>query len=299
MQAAEKNKYWYQVDKKCNRGLCNQTIYGTREIEGKTYKISKLNIRTDDGYSKFKNMVDKGKENKFLMYTKDPKTFEFIMDVYRNYKDAKNAFIQYEQETGDCVRKYSKNGNGPKISELRYEDGEVGSCIDISHKYGYDNGSKKVILDSLNPYRMDVYYNNNDNKYYFVGVKYADIKCEGHSYVIDEAKYSNALIQEKMIPEGKTMSDLAEMGYEFKLSFYKNDIIAYEKDGKIYIERFLSRTMPKVRNYIETKPFTATQFEKRNKIGLSNTQNVTKIGVDILGTRFNVKQEKFSLVIKN
>lgn len=299
MQAAEKNKYWYQVDKKCNRGLCNQTIYGTREIEGKTYKISKLNIRTDDGYSKFKNMVDKGKENKFLMYTKDPKTFEFIIDVYRNYKDAKNAFIQYEQETGDFVRKYSKNGNGPKISELRYEDGEVGSCIDISHKYGYDKGSKKVVLDSLNPYRMDVYYNNNDNKYYFVGVKYADIKCEGHSYVIDEAKYSNALIQEKMIPAGKTMTDLAELGYEFRMSFYKNDIIEYEKDGERRIERFLSRTMPKVRNYIETKPLTAANFEKRNPVGLSNTQSIVKLSADILGNNYRIIQEKFSLVIKN
>mgnify|MGYP003243192553 CR=1 FL=1 len=37
---AEKNvKYHHRVDKKVNRGLCNQTIYGTRIKDGKIYKI--------------------------------------------------------------------------------------------------------------------------------------------------------------------------------------------------------------------------------------------------------------------
>lgn len=43
---AEKNvKYWYYVDHKSNRGLCNQKIRGTRVYDGKIYKINKLDIR--------------------------------------------------------------------------------------------------------------------------------------------------------------------------------------------------------------------------------------------------------------
>lgn len=39
---AEKQvKYWHKVDTKPNRGLSNATIYGTREYEGKTFKINK------------------------------------------------------------------------------------------------------------------------------------------------------------------------------------------------------------------------------------------------------------------
>ena len=39
---AEKNvKYWYYVDHKSNRGLCNQKIRGTRVYDGKIYKIHK------------------------------------------------------------------------------------------------------------------------------------------------------------------------------------------------------------------------------------------------------------------
>lgn len=299
MKAADANKYWYQVDKKCNRGLCNQTIYGTREIEGKTYKISKLDIRTDDGIKKFKGLVDKGKEEKLLISKHDPKTFEWLMSIYRDYSDAKNPFVQYEQETGETICKYSKSGNGPRIGMLKYEDGEVGSCIDISHKYGFEKGSKKVVLDSLNPYRMDVYYNNKDNKYYFVGIKFSDIKCEGSKFVIDEDKYADALVQEKMIKEGQNRKDLKGLGYEFRLSFYKNDIIEYEKDGEIYIERFLSRTMPKARNYIETKPIDAPKFEKQNLVGLSNTKSIRKITTDILGNRYYIQNEKFSFVVEH
>jgi CRISPR-associated endonuclease Csn1 len=45
IEKAEKNvKYWHKADRKANRGLCNQTIRGTREKEGDVFKINKLNI---------------------------------------------------------------------------------------------------------------------------------------------------------------------------------------------------------------------------------------------------------------
>lgn len=178
--AAKENKYWYQINKKSNRALCNQTVYGTRNIDEKKYKISKLDIRTDDGIKKFKKIVEKGNEKNFLMCRNDPRTFELIMDIYNRYKDSKNPFLQYEKENDDVIRKYSKKNNGPKITNLKYIDGEVGSCIDISHKYGFDNNSRKVILDSLNPFRMDVYYKKENEQYYLVGVKQSDISVVLH-----------------------------------------------------------------------------------------------------------------------
>ena len=231
------------------------------------------------------------------MCRNDPKTFDFLMEIYRDYSDAKNPFVQYENETGDVIRKVSKKNNGPKITQLKYEDGEVGSCIDISHKYGYEKGSRKVILDSLNPYRMDVYYKADEKQYYLVGIKQSDIKCEGKDFVIDEDKYAEALRNEKMISIGQTRFDLKNLGYEYRLSFYKEDIIEYERDEEIYVERFLSRTMPKQRNYIETKPVDAAKFEKQHLVGLSKTTNIRKISTDILGNRYYVDKMKFSLVV--
>lgn len=301
--AEKKVKYWHAVDSKCNRGLCNQTIYGTREIDGKIYKISRTaDIRTKSGFESLKKLLaesnGKSKKSDILMYRNDPKTFQILMDIMKQYADATNPFVKYEEETGDVIRKYSKKHNGPKVTKISYMDGEVGSCIDISHKYGYAKDSKKVILESLVPYRMDVYYNITDKLYYFVGIKQSDIKCKGDEEIVNMEAYRKALVSEKMILPEQTIDDLEKLGYEFRLSFYKNDIIKYEKNGELFTERFLSRTMPAVRNYIETKPVDAPKFEKQHLIGLSKTKMVKKIRTDILGNCYECEKEEFSFICK-
>ena len=301
--AEKKVKYWHAVDTKCNRGLCNQTIYGTREIDGKTYKISRTaDIRTKGGFDSLKKLLAekncKSKINNILMYRNDPKTFQFLMDIMEQYSDASNPFVKYEEETGDIIRKYSKKHNGPKITKISYIDNEVGSCIDISHKYGYEKASKKVILESLVPYRMDVYYNTKDERYYFVGLKQSDVKCKGNEKIINTENYKRSLVMEKMISDDQTIEDLEKQGFKFKLTFYKNDIIKYEKDGRIYVERFLSRNLS-ARNRIEIKPINAEKFDKPQVfVGLSNTKMVKKIRTDILGNYYECEQEKFSLICK-
>ena len=296
--AETKVKYWHRVDKKVNRGLCNQTIRGTRKINNKTMKINKINILEDGGFKIFKKKIEQGKEADFLMYRNDPKTFEQIMLIYNQYIDQKNPFVAYEQETGDYIRKYSKKHNGPRVKILKYLGDEVGSCIDISHKYGFMAGSQKVILESLNPYRSDVYYNEEAGTYRIIGLKYNDFKFSNGKYMIDEEAYIEVLIKEKLIVAGEKLKDLILKGYHYIFSLYENDIIYYEKDGKYYEERFLSRTNPKQKNYIETKPIHKSEFEKgRHKVGLGKTKCIQKIVTDILGNKYHVEQEKFDLNI--
>lgn len=295
--AEKRVKYWYYVDRKSNRGLCNQTIRGTRTYEGKTFKINKFDIRTKEGVALFKKLALSKKESdkeRLLVYKNDRRTFDDLVQIMNDYSDAANPFVQYEKETGDYVRKYAKKHNGPRIDKLKYTDGEVCACIDISHKYGHEKESKKVILESLVPYRMDVYYHTIQNTYYLVGVKQSDVKCENGEYVLDEDAYARTLVKEKMIKQGQTRDDLESQGFEFKVSFYKNDIIEYEKDGKLYRERFLSRTMPKVRNYIETKPINRPKFEEQNRVGLAKTKKIRKYRMDILGNYYSCEKEAFS-----
>ncbi len=270
-RAEKEIKYWWYVDKKSNRRLCNQTIRGTRDYDGKTYKINSLDIRTKEGVEIFKKLALSNAEKdkaRLLVYKNDRRTFDELVYILRDYSDSKNPFVQYEKETGDCVRKYAKKHNGPRIDKLKYTDGEVGACIDISHKYGHEKGSKKVILESLVPYRMDVYFNEEQDAYYLVGVKQSDVKYEKGKYTLDENAYAATLVNEKMIKHGQTRMDLESLGFEFRLSFYENDIIEYEKDGQIFVERFKSRTKPNVRNYVETKPVDKAKFEGQNQVGL-------------------------------
>ena len=298
IQKAEKKvKFWHKRDSKPNRGLCNQTIRGTRNDNGIIKKVNKLNIYDPHDVETLKKMINNGKQDCFLMYKHDKRTWENMLQIMEDYREAKNPFTEYENETGDYLRKYSKKHNGPRITKLKYLDGEVGSCIDISHKYGFEAGSRKVILESLNPYRMDVYYNEKEQKYYLIGVKYSDLKFDSGIYVIDEAAYNKILVSERLIKPGQTRSDLKRLGYKFMLSFYKNEIIEYEKDGEYYTERFLSRTIPKQRNYIETKPLDAPNFPKQNRIGLSKTTSVKKVRLDILGNRYYSGQEKFKITV--
>lgn len=306
IEEAEKSvKYWHRVDYKVNRQLCDQTIYGTREYEGKTYQIKKMNIYTKDGLERFKNIIAKGNESKFLMYKNDPKTFENLMMVFHEYENEANPFKAYEKETGDYVRKYSKKNNGCRVEVLKYKDGEINSCIDISHKYGFENGSKKVVQMQLKPYRTDVYYRESDNTYHLVGLKYSDIKCEKGKYVIDEQKYAKILQDERLIGEGMTRKNLDSMGYVFKFSLYKNDVFLYKLLDKTAEnierkERFLSRTMPRQKNYVETKPINASKFvdKKQNLVGLAKVSMIKKINTDILGNEYIVESEKFRIECK-
>ena len=99
-----------------------------------------------------------------------------------------------------------------------------------------------------------------------------------------------------MLSLGQKIEDLQGLGFEFKLSFYRNDIIEYEKDGEIFRERFSSRTMPKARNYIETKPIDRAKFEKtdRKLVGLGKTKMIRKYRMDILGNCYLCENEEFS-----
>ena len=149
-------------------------------------------------------------------------------------------------------------------------------------------------ITSLNPYRMDVYYNKNDSKYYLIGIKQSDVKFEAGKSVIDEEAYTRILQQEKMLQEGQGRADLEKLGYEFRLSFYRNNIIQYEKGGEIFTERFQSRTMPTQRNYIETKPVDRAKFNRQNLVGLGKTTSIKKVHVDILGNQYITEKEIFS-----
>lgn len=290
-------KYWHKRDTKPNRGLCNQTIRGTRTVDGTIMKVNKINIYTPSGVDTLKKIISKGDEQRFLMYRNDRRTWDDMLTILDEYCDSKNPFADYEKETGDYLRKYSKKRNGTRITNLKYLDGEVGSCIDISHKYGHKKDCKKVILESLKPYRTDVYYHAERQEYYLIGLKYSDLKFKKGKCIIDEEAYKKILINEKLITSSQKRADLEAMGYEFRLSFYKNDIIEYEKGGEYFIERFWSRTKPKDRNYIETKPINASKFAKQNQIGLSKTRSIRKIRLDILGNRHYCTQEKFELEV--
>ena len=301
----------YQVDSKYNRKISDATIYATRKAKldkdksEETYVLGKIkDIYSQAGYDAFIKIYNKDK-SRFLMYHKDPQTFEKVIEeILRTYPSKElndknkevpcNPFEKYRQENGP-IRKYSRKGNGPEIKSLKYYDKNIPeSFINITPS----NSKNKVILRQLNPWRTDVYFNHQTEKYELLGLKYADLQFEKKTgnYSITIDKYNE--IKEK---EGVSKQS------EFKFTLYKNDLLLIKDTPKNeeQIFRFLSRTMPNQKNYVELKPYDKGNFEGKEIIKVFDTTSngrclkglgksnlsIYKIKTDVLGNKHFIKKE--------
>ena len=303
----------YQVDSKFNRKISDATIYATRQAKvGKdkkdeTYVLGKIkDIYSQTGYDAFIKIYQKDK-SKFLMYRHDPQTFEKVIEpILENYPNKEmnekgkevpcNPFLKFKEEHGDYIRKYSKKGNGPEIKSLKYYDSKLGNHIDITPK----NSNNKVVLQSVSPWRADVYFNKTTGKYEILGLKYADLQFEKGTgtYKISQEKY-NAIKKKEGVDSDS----------EFKFTLYKNDLLLIKDTGtkEQQLFRFLSRSMPNKKHYVELKPYSKDKFEKNESLieilgpadksgrcikGLAKSNiSIYKVRTDVLGNKHIIKNE--------
>ena len=268
----------WKVDKKTNRSIADQTIFSTRIIGNKHILIRKYkDIYGKDGEKIKKLFLDK-EEGKLLVSKHDIKTFQLIKKVIECYPNEKNPFQKYMEEHGK-LRKYSKKGNGPIIDNLKYEDKELGNHIDITKKYETTN--KKVVLLQISPYRMDLYLDN--GIYKFVTIRYPHIKKNNDINYIDKQLYSNLL-------KGKNISSNAK----FLFSLYRNECL-FIKTGKYEgYYRFIGVKEDKS-NTIEVKSLDVRDTERKTPQITKNTISIQKYHTNILGEKFEAKNETLQL----
>ena len=302
----------YQVDSKFNRKVSDATIYSTRKAKlGKdkkeeTYVLGKIkDIYSQDGFDTFIKRYKKDK-TQFLMYQKDPLTWEKVIEVIlRDYPTTKksedgkndvkcNPFEEYRRENG-LICKYSKKGKGTPIKSLKYYDTilKTTSGLDVTPEIS----NHKVILQSLNPWRTDVYFNSKTLKYELAGIRYCDLQyLKGGSYGITEDRYKEILKKEGVSENS-----------EFKFTLYKNDLILIKdaETGESILLRFLSRNDMSSKNKVELKPYDKEVFftgeQLISKIGTTPKRciktlsykdiSIYKVRTDVLGNKFFVKKE--------
>lgn len=301
----------YQVDSKYNRKISDATIYATRKAKldkdksEETYVLGKIkDIYSQSGYDAFIKIYNKDK-SRFLMYHKDPQTFEKVIEeILRTYPSKEfndknkevpcNPFEKYRQENGP-IRKYSRKGNGPEIKSLKYYDNKLGNHIDITP----DESMNQVVLQSLKPWRTDVFFNHQTEKYELMGLKYSDLNFEKGS-----GKYSISIEKYNSIKRNEGVSEESE----FKFTLYKNDLIlikdALTKESQIF--RYGSRNDTS-KHYVELKPYDMSKFEGDEKLikvlgtvakggrcikGLNKKDiSIYKIKTDVLGNKHFIKKE--------
>ncbi len=299
----------YQVDSKVNRTLSDATIYATRsaklikDTKEQTYVLGKIkDIYSEKGFEDFlkKYKVDK---SKFLIYQKDLDTWEKVIEpILKNYrefdhkgKDIVNPFVKYRNENGP-ICKYSRKGSGPEIKQFKYYDTvyKETSGIDISPK----DSMNKVILQSLNPWRTDFYFNPKTMKYELMGIRYVDLEFEKGT--------CNYKISDKTYKEIKKNEGISELSL-FKFTLYKNDLLLIKdtENNEEQIFRFWSRNDLSSKNKVELKPFDRSRYSGNEllitKMGKAPKQciktltypniSIYKIKTDILGFKYYIKNE--------
>lgn len=334
----DRYKFSHFVDKKPNRQFSNETIYSTRKytIDGKDdeYIISKIsNIYDEKNLDINKFFENEEKQKQLLVYHNDNKTFKKLLAVYNEYKGKKgikNPFYQHYKEHG-YITKYATKNNGPVIKSLKYRGDRVGECLELTHKY--NTAKKRVVMLSVKPYRMDVYYNG--EQYKFITIKYVMLKDKGKYYEMDMNIYND-------LKEKKGITD----DYKFKFSLFKGNILEMtDKNGVIEKVRFKGvnddkrnkievdcvdknhgtyvKKLKELYNKVKDNPdflvneiissiFSQELSEKdsrelleknaklsdRKRITIGrNTKKMTKINTDILGNEY-IGEEKCSLIIE-
>jgi CRISPR-associated endonuclease Csn1 len=282
-----KPKYSHKVDRKPNRALYNQQIKSTRDKDGKTYIITKYKNIYEQGLGnsgeKLKQKI-KTKPEDLLMYHHDPKTFALLQEIVDFYPDSKNPFADYYAEHGP-IRKFSKKGNGPIISDVKFYDGALGS-----HRPNLkQQGNNMSVYLSIKTMRADFYLD--DGVYKFISVPYDMVAKRGDQYYIDVEKYNLAKQN-----QNKKISDQAE----FLFSLHTGEMFSYEKDGE-KVDWVYNCVNNDVKNVIETKFIDQpspgkTQPKRMITIG-KKISNLVKYHVDVLGNRHKVNQEVFSTTI--
>ncbi|EFU83472.1 type II CRISPR RNA-guided endonuclease Cas9 [Staphylococcus lugdunensis] len=282
-------KYSHRVDKKPNRQLINDTLYSTRKKDNSTYIVQTIKDIYAKDNTTLKKQFDKSPE-KFLMYQHDPRTFEKLEVIMKQYANEKNPLAKYHEETGEYLTKYSKKNNGPIVKSLKYIGNKLGSHLDVTHQF--KSSTKKLVKLSIKPYRFDVYLT--DKGYKFITISYLDVLKKDNYYYIPEQKYDKLKL-------GKAIDKNAK----FIASFYKNDLI--KLDGEIYkiigvnsdTRNMIELDLPDIR-YKEYCELNNIKGEPRIKKTIGKKVNsIEKLTTDVLGNVFtNTQYTKPQLLFK-
>lgn len=298
-------KFKHEVDRKMNRRTNDDTIYSIRKTKiGKDkqeteYVIGVIkDIYDYDGYKKLKGLIEKNPE-KILMNKIDPKTFHILEEIITKYPDTEenengkttkvSPFELYRRENGK-VRKYSKRGNGPEITSIKFYNKKFNEGIIIR-----ETPTKKVALMSLKLWRTDVYYNSETLNYEIMGIKYSDLNFVGGDYGIQSTRYKE--IKEK---EGIGSNS------KFMFSLYSGDRLKVQTPDESGEFIYSSKPKPK-NNSIIVKPIFREQFLPSMTTvpvyGTSSSNGTVeraitkpgwklyKVNTDILGNPFYISRE--------
>lgn len=314
-------KVSHKIDTKPNRKIADETIYSTRMVndtEMLVERIKNIYDPTEKATIAFINNIINNNVEKYIMYHKDPQTFDkikkVVLDHFNTFKDSKeyytidkkgkyelkceNPLTSYFNECGP-ITKYSKKNNGPAIYSIKFYSEKLGNHLCISQRYNCKG--KNVIMKQISPYRTD-FYQSVEGKYKFVTIRYENVKYNGKKdkYVIDSTWYKDEKMQ-------KGISD----DWQFICSMHRDEVLGFcLKDSTCY--KFTHTNGKKKihdeKNY-EIVRYTGTKNDKtgvvqiypinypgeRNSLTINTCIKIQKFATDVLGNLYKVNENILKL----
>lgn len=307
-------KVSHKIDTKPNRKFADETIYSTRNSNGKEMVIGTYRDIYDPKLSYICEDIINGNESKYLMHRNDIQSFSIIKDIildhYHTYKASDEFYVldkkgkvklkginplTLHREMHGYIHKYAKKNNGPIIKSMKYYDHVIGNCIDITKNYQAKN--KKVLLKQISPYRTDFYQAPN-GKYTMVTVRYKDVKYDKTTkmYTIDKVGYENQKKNKKISSEYRFICSLHHdelLGITkkagSKMVYSYNDAIDICHDGITPEIVKYTATNDDGRNIIEVKPL-ACYCSKQLRLSIGTIIKLEKYACDILGNLYKITE---------
>lgn len=307
-------KLSHKVDRKPNRQISDETIYGTRQLDGTEVVIKKYKNIYDPKFMQLAEIIDgKSKsvtKDKLLIYRHDIKSYEKLVQIVEEYKkvvgpiEKENPFYWWKEvQQQGYITKFAKKDNGAPIIAIKYIDSVLGNHIDVTSNYKQNQNTdkqKKVVLLQISPFRTD-FYISPSGQYKFVTLRYNDVsyRSSSKSYVVDQTAY-----EKKLVVKGISIDD------KFQFTLYRNDVFRiYTEDKSGVIQRDTWRliaTANDLVNRLEVKPLERHKYfnlEKQKEevqkfitIGKS-VKKIIKYNLDVLGNRYQVQNEDLTLEI--
>ena len=158
-----------RVSKKTNAPLTNQTLYVSKIKDGKERKIK----RTSNIYEMKSEDIEKVFfKYEPLMKEKDPKTFEELLKIYKQYKGETKPFAKYAEENKK-IRKFPHKDKNPLVKKIKYYENVVSNCFDVTHKYPKTQNGKKIFYTDISKEKAVIYFSKKKG-YRIIPVAYVD-----------------------------------------------------------------------------------------------------------------------------
>ncbi|TCG10541.1 type II CRISPR RNA-guided endonuclease Cas9, partial [Mycoplasma marinum] len=244
---------------KKNIQLFNETLYGGKIIDGKLYKVSKINI-VEAKKDELKKWFDKHSKNTFI----DQKTINELKRIYLNFENEKQPF-KVANNNGKYIEV-----NGQKIRQLKYIASEKAQDGIIQT---HESGDKISFYESLKSTEWWVYKDIKD-KYQVIAINSLNAKFTSKGMILKNDVFKEQLKNKNINPEFKR-----------ELKLVRGSILENPVGERFFVVGYSESSGKKIEYKSLTSSLNVPNRPKGSADVIFNKMKMKVVNIDLLGDK--------------